>query len=333
MLKGNPEIGVYNFLPKGCELCRMGGKLVIYITGECGDNCYYCPVSPERFGKDVMYANEARVESLYDFVYEAYRMNALGAGITGGDPILALNKVVEVIRLLKDEFSSNFHIHLYTSGRYVTYDVLRELERAGLDEIRFHPLKDEYFKAIEKALKFNFDVGIEIPSIPHEKEWMEKVIKWGIEKGVKFININELELTVRNYQSLNALGYKVNHGLAGVKESSEIALSLLKKYETQNVAIHYCSSIYKDIVETRTRFLRIIKYSAKPYEEGTPEGTIIRAIVKSNEDLSDIGEKIGEGIWSISPQFANKFSEVIVVEEYPDQKRTKVEERLVNSKT
>lgn len=333
LLKGNPDIGVYTALPKGCELCRLGGKLVVYITGKCGDNCYYCPVSNERFGKDVMYANEAKVEALRDFIYEAYRMNALGAGITGGDPILALNRVVRLIRMLKDEFSSVFHVHLYTSGRYVTYDVLRELQAVGLDEIRFHPVKDEYFKAIEKALKFDFDVGIEVPSLPHEKDYLEKVIKWGTEKGVKFININELELTERNFQPLNVQGYKVNHGLTGVKESAEVALSLLRRYETCNLALHYCSSVYKDVVETRTRFLRIIRYSSKPYEQGTPEGTVVRAIVRSNMDLSDYGEKISDGIWAISPEFSNLFSEVLLVEEHPDQRRLRISEKLVYPKS
>ncbi|BCU69207.1 radical SAM protein [Stygiolobus caldivivus] len=333
MLRGNPDIGVYNALPRGCELCRLGGKLVVYITGECGDNCYYCPVSTERFGKDVMYANEAEVKSLYDFIYEAYRMNAAGAGITGGDPILAIGRLTKLIRLFKDEFSSDFHVHLYTSGRYVTNDVLRELERVGLDEIRFHPVKEDYLKAVEKALKFRFDVGIEVPSIPHEKEFLERIVEWGVKKGVKFININELELTERNYQSLNVQGYRVSHGLTGVKGSAELALSLLRKYESKNVALHYCSSVYKDVVETRTRFLRIIKYSAKPYENGTPEGTIVRAIVKSNSDLSDIGEKIGEGMWSISPDFSSHFSEVVLVEEHPDQRRLRITEKLINSKT
>ncbi|WP_369610706.1 radical SAM protein [Sulfurisphaera javensis] len=335
MLKGNPDIGLYNlFLPKGCELCRLGGKLVVYITGECGDSCYYCPVSLERFGKDVMYANEAKVTSLIDYIYEAYRMNALGAGITGGDPILALDRVVNLIKMLKEEFGKDFHIHLYTSGRYVTLDVLRELEKVRLDEIRFHPVKEEYLIAVEKALKFNFDVGLEIPSIPGEEEYAEKLIKWAIEKKVKFVNINELELTERNYQKLNAKGFKITHGVAGVKGSFETALKLLRKFEDSKIALHYCSSIYKDIVETRTRFLRIIKYSSKPYENYTGEGTIVRAIVKSKDDLSDYGEKEGD-YWSISPDLISSINadEVWLVEEHPDSRRLKVSEKLVYSKS
>jgi len=333
LLKGNPEIGLYNLtLPRGCELCRLGGKLVVYITGECGDNCYYCPVSEERFRKDVMYANEMPVTNIYDFVYEAYRMRALGAGITGGDPILKIDRVTKLVSILKDEFSKGFHIHLYTSGRYVTYDVLKELERVGLDEIRFHPLRDEYLLAIEKALKFNLSVGIEVPALPGEDEKLRRLIRWAKEKGVKFVNINELELTERNYMALNAKGFKVSHGLTGVKGSYETALKLLKEFENDdNIALHYCSAIYKDIVETRTRFLRIIKYSAKPYEEPTNEGTVFKAIVKSSEDLSNYGERVGENEWEISPAFVNSLGikEALIIEEHPDWRKLKVSERLI----
>lgn len=334
MLKGNSDIGLYNsYLPKGCELCRLGGKLVVYITGECGDSCYYCPVSNERFGKDIMFANEEKVSDLFDFVYEAYRMNALGAGITGGDPIIALDKVTRLIRILKDEFGEQFHIHLYTSGRYVTSGVLEELEKAGLDEIRFHPVKEDYLKAIEKALSYNFDVGIEIPAIPGNEEYIEKIVKWSIEKGVKFVNMNELELTERNFQQLNAKGFKITHGITGVKGSFDTALRILKKFENSKIALHYCSSVYKDVVETRTRFLRIIKYSSKPYENYTGEGTIVRAIVKLNSDLSDYGEKEGE-FWSISPDFISQISadEIWLVEEHPDSRRLRVSEKLVYPK-
>ena len=335
MLKGNPDIGLYNhFLPKGCELCRLGGKLVVFITGKCDDSCYYCPVSLERFGKDVMYANETSISSLFDYIYEAYRMNALGAGITGGDPILAIDRVVQLIKLLKNEFGSDFHIHLYTSGRYITNDVLSELKNVGLDEIRFHPVKEEYLKAVEKALKFSFDVGFEIPVIPGEEEYEEKLIKWAIEKGIKFVNLNELELTERNYQFLNARGFRIGHGMAGVKGSFESALNILKKFEDSQIALHYCSSVYKDIVETRTRFLRIIKFSAKPYEDYTGEGTIVRALVKSKEDLSNYGEK-EDDLWSISPQYINMINadEIWLVEEYPDARRLRISEKLIYSKS
>lgn len=338
MLKGNPEVSLYNKeLPLGCELCRLGGKLVVFISGECGDNCYYCPVSNERFGKDVMFANEKKVEDLHEFIYEAYKMNALGAGITGGDPILHLDRVVNLIKLLKTEFGKNFHVHLYTSGRYVNYDSLEALEEAGLDEIRFHPLKPEYLKAVEKALKFSMDVGIEVPSVPGEEEYLRFLINWAIDHKVKFVNINELEITERNYQNMNARGFRISHGLAGAKGSFEVAYKVLKEFEFSNINLHYCSSVYKDVVETRTRFLRTIRMSSKPYEMYTGEGTIIRARVKTTASLSDYGEKGEDGYYIVFPDVVNELLEKYDVDEVVIEELLpyglKVSEKLAYSKS
>ncbi len=344
---GNPEISLYNGkLPKGCELCRLGSKLVLYITGYCDDNCYYCPVSEERFNKDKIFANEMEVVTdLYTIIYEAYRMKALGAGITGGDPILKIDRVVEAIRLLKDEFSESFHVHLYTTGRYVNDDVMRELVNAGLDEIRFHPVRDVYLNAIKTALKYDIDVGIEIPVIPNDNEKVEKLIKWAIENNVKFINLNELELNSRNYKNLNSKGLHVGHSITGVSGSFETAYDIIKKFENERrLSLHYCSSVYKDIVETRTRFFRTIKYSVKPYEDYTNEGTVVRAIIRTERpiyEMEDFGERIGENEYSISPtvvedlkkKYMGVIKEIYIVEEHPDFRRLRVNENLIYTKS
>ncbi|MEM0174207.1 MAG: radical SAM protein [Sulfolobaceae archaeon] len=340
---GNKEIGLYNgILPKGCELCRLGSKLVVFITGECDDNCFYCPVSSERFGKDVIFANEAKINNLIEFIYEAYRMNALGAGITGGDPILRLDRVTNLIKLLKEEFGEGFHIHLYTTGRYVTHEVLRALERVGLDEIRFHPIKEEYLVAVEKALNYSFDVGIEIPAIPGDEEKIIKLIEWAKSKKVKFVNLNELEINERNIQNMIIRGFKVAHGLTGAKGSAETAEKIIKRFSEDKIIVHYCSSIYKDLVETRTRFLRTARYSTKPYEEISGEGTIIRAFVKTNVDLSDYGESRREGngyyvsvkhINDIIEKYREKIDEIVLIEEHPDARRLRITEELIYRKS
>ncbi|WP_174630006.1 radical SAM protein [Metallosphaera tengchongensis] len=309
--------------------------MVVFVSGECGDSCYYCPVSEGRFGKDNLYANEFKVENLYDFIYESYRMNAMGAGITGGDPILHLDRVVELIHLLKKEFGSTYHIHLYTSGRYATRDSLTELMKAGLDEIRFHPVKTEYLSAVELAVKLGMNVGIEVPAIPGEESWLSSLIKWAKDKGVNFVNINELELTERNSFNLNSKGFRVSHGLAGVKGSFDTSLRVLKEFSETEISLHYCSSVYKDLVETRTRFIRTMRASGKPFDEVTGEGTLVRAVVKTSEDLTDYGERKGD-IYLVSPSMVNELlgmksiDEVWVIEELPYGQ--KIAENLVYSK-
>ena len=72
-------------------------------------------------------------------IHEAEYIDATGAGITGGDPLVVWKRVKTYITLLKKTFGESFNIHLYTSA-LKNADHLPDLVAAGLDEIRFHPL-------------------------------------------------------------------------------------------------------------------------------------------------------------------------------------------------
>jgi organic radical activating enzyme len=128
-------------------MCVEGRKLVLFITGLCTQRCFYCPVSEKKFGHDVVFANEWQIQdpaNPMEMFQEAELTQAKGAGITGGDPLVKLDRCVQYIKLLKDKYGKQFHIHLYTPPKLVTKEALQKLYDAGLDEIRFHPnLKDD----------------------------------------------------------------------------------------------------------------------------------------------------------------------------------------------
>ena len=128
-------------LSEACKMCADGSKMVILITGLCSTNCYYCPLSTKKIGKDRIFANEWELDDENDtnkLIKEAILIDAKGAGITGGDPLIVWKRTKRYITILKRRFGTDFHIHMYTSGmRNGKY--INEIVSAGLDEIRFHP--------------------------------------------------------------------------------------------------------------------------------------------------------------------------------------------------
>jgi len=279
-------------LPKGCEYCWRGSKLVLFVTGLCNMNCPYCPLSEKRRGRDVVYANENVVHSIEDALEEAHRMSAEGAGITGGEPTLVLDRTLEYIKLLKDAFGENFHIHMYTTT--VNTHAIKELSDAGLDEIRFHPLphtwkridKTPYYKALTVALDTGMDVGVEIPALPDKTEDMIILAEKLDEIGVQFLNMNELEIVESNYEALSKLGYEFRDDETVAALGSDLAALTVIYSADVDMTLHFCSSRYKDAGQLRQRFLRIARNIAKEYELVTEEGTIMRGIIIPPEGLS-----------------------------------------------
>ena len=144
-----------------CKMCSNGSKLVLWITGLCSSNCFYCPVSLEKNGKDRIFADEWELineNNTINIIEEASFIKASGAGITGGDPLIVWERTEKYIKLLKEKFGKKFHIHLYTSG-IENSQYIKNLVFAGLDEIRFHPLPS-YWSNMNKILYW-----IQLPSV------------------------------------------------------------------------------------------------------------------------------------------------------------------------
>ncbi|BES82059.1 radical SAM protein [Pyrodictium abyssi] len=292
-------------MPPGCVHCIRGSKVVIFITGLCDDKCFYCPVSPDKLYHDVMRADEEPVYSLEDIVYEVYRIGADGASITGGDPLIKAERTIKAIRLLKELFGDGFHIHLYTSGRYASSSVLLELEHAGLDEIRFHVVGDWVLKRIDLALKTlrDVEVGVEIPVFPDRVEETKHLIKKLDQMGVKFVNLNELEVSENNMRAILLHGYKPEDNKPVVKGSREAALEIVRwaSRNTKRITVHFCPAVYKDRVQMRIRLIRKAMRTAKPYEEITADGMVVvleAEPVSQALELADkgFGEQIGDKV-------------------------------------
>lgn len=288
-------------LPSGCKYCGQGAKMVILVTGLCDDKCFYCPVSPEKLYKDVVYVDEEPAISITRIIEEAYAIGAEGAGITGGDPLIKLDRTIKIIKVLKEVFGDGFHIHLYTSGRHLTVDALVELEKAGLDELRLHPTREELWRKVELAVKHaeKLDVGVEVPVFPDKLEELWNRILWLDGLGVKFINLNELEYAPHNIEQFTIRGYSIVAGKPVIRGSAEAALELVRRAVKHRlrIKVHYCSARFKDYVQMRLRLIRKALRVAKYYERVTSDGLLeyleAPRIIEDSV-LEDVGETAGD---------------------------------------
>ena len=272
-------------LPVGCTQCTEGAKMVLFVTGLCSFHCFYCPVSDEKMYQDVVFADEKRVERDEDVLEEARAIRAKGAGITGGDPLEAVDRTCHYIRLLKDEFGPEFHTHLYTMSTDPAK--IRKLAEAGLDEIRFHVpsglwsrARDSGFATAARLAKsLGMTVGVEVPLIPEREQDLARLIGWAEEEGFDFVNLNEMEYSDANYARMKVRGYEIKHDLSyGVKGADQAALRLLER--PRSTTVHYCTSGYKDAWQLRTRIKRRAENIARPWDVVTEDGTLIKGVVE-----------------------------------------------------
>lgn len=279
-------------LPKGCFYCTRGSKLVLFVTGKCKKNCWYCTISKERWQKPVVLANEREVKSDKEIIEEARLIDAEGAGLTGGEPLLDLERTVHLIRLLKKSEGKIFHIHLYTARSDLTEDELKKLYDAGLDEIRFH-LQDDW-DIIKKALKFNWDVGVEVPVIPENLGNLKKLILFCESAGIKFLNLNEFEFSDRNVRAITEKGYHIKENEPTAVKNSEVTAKKLLVFANKNTKglnVHYCSAATKNIYQLKKRWIRRANSIKKYYEFVDEDGLIVKGIIET-KNLKDALKEI-----------------------------------------
>ena len=294
---------------EGCIQCQMGSKLVLFVTGHCHWMCDYCPLSESRREIDYMYANERRVdiEDWSAVIEEGQAMNATGTGITGGDPMMAAERSMEACRQLKAAFGPSHHIHLYTSIPFKP-EVAKELADAGLDEIRFHLLNLEYEKYIptmQACRDAGLYVGIELPCEPDQEERLHELIEEMRGGPALFLNLNELEITVGNFDNMEVRGFNLSSEItAGAEGSSELAIALREKVTPDyGFMVKFCTASYKDSGQLRRRFLRRGEHTISPHEQMTEDGTMtFGAIWCSVEDAEEWMQELQDQT-GIPPQF------------------------------
>ena len=233
-----------------------------------------------------------------------------------------------------------------------------DLVEAGLDEIRFHPMrkywsqmqKTPFYDTILKLVSMNCDVALEIPVIPGKKDDILSLIHWANDIGLKWINLNELEYSETNAEFLINKGFTVKDDISSaVKRSQETAYEIMDETVDLDIGVHYCSSSFKDGIQLRNRIKRRAKNIAKTSDVITDDGTILKGIIVSSDktpeqiyhflisefEIDELEFYVNEDqnrlelnpsiLEEISDKLKDAGFECFIVEEYPTADRLEVE--------
>ena len=286
---------------EGCIQCQAGSKLVLFVTGKCHWGCDYCPLSDNRRETPDMFANERRCKDWSEVIEEGRAMDATGTGITGGDPMLDMEKSLEAVKQLKAAFGPQHHIHLYTSIPFPP-ERAKDFGDAGLDEIRFHLLDGttkKYRATMQACLDAGIFTGVELPCEPDKEEALFALLDDLHEAPVHFLNLNELEITVGNQENMDVRGFNLSGGITAAAEgSAELALRLKQASQDKNFHLKFCTARFKDAGQLRNRFKRRGQANLRPYEVLTDDDTISFGAIPTplehaQDDLSELQAELG----------------------------------------
>jgi len=265
-------------LPKGCRMCIRGEKSVLFLTGICKRDCFYCPLSEQRKEKDTMWINEKEVKKDADIIDEIKICGSKGVGITGGEPLNDIKKFCRYVRLLKHEFGKDFHIHAYTSKTTLDKEEIEQIESSGLDALRFHVFSIEKLKLKKKPC---FQTAIEIPVMPKDENRLKKLIK-DADSIIDYINLNELEFSDTNAEAMTKKGFSLrddeDYAVAGSIETGINLLEYTAK-NTKKISVHLCTASTKYDYQYWNRLKRRAKNIKEPWETVTREGLIRKGVI------------------------------------------------------
>lgn len=298
--KANSKLYTGNFSP-GCLTCIKGTWACVSLNYPCTRRCFFCPQDRNETKDYQPFCDGVEFHSVSDFVAFLKKFEFEGVGITGGEPFMAFDLLLNYVKAISSEFDDKMYIWVYTNGDLVTRDKLRRLKDAGLNEIRFNLAARNYdLKPVILAKKIIKHVTVETPAIPEERSILHSALKTLADKKINRLNLHELHADTFNWNSLKERKYcfKKNTGMADSEISAmeTFGYCLDNKLET---SFNFCTTEYKNSYQSlgmRKRYSGLVLF---PYESLT-DLYYIRAIsvqISGDHALSLIN----------LPVFLNKF--------------------------
>lgn len=278
-----PHLGA---LSPGCQRCGDGEWSCLFLHTLCNGSCFFCPGygdipnTPPQAERIVFSSPENYAGYLEQFKFR-------GASFSGGEPFLKVDRMVSFIKAIRERLGDSVYLWAYTNGKPVTLAKLKEVARAGLDEVRFNIVDSEYnLEKIRAAIGVLSRVTVEIPAIPEDQETLRRCLGDMKTIGVDHLNLHQLMIAGSNTLALQSRGYTfLRSEVPSVLESELSALETLR-FATDNcpeLAINYCSLIYKIRWQNRVEDLRAGSLMMQPGDTLTERGMIRRINTTNTE--------------------------------------------------
>ena len=234
-------------LAPGCRTCAAGGWSCLFINGRCNASCFYCPTSQDDTGDPL--TNGIPFAAAEDYAEYVARFGFTGASISGGEPLLTLDRTLAYLDAVRRRCGTAVHLWMYTNGTLLTREIAGELRSAGLGEIRFDIGATGYnLSKLQLAVGIIPTVTVEIPMVPEDEELLSGKLAEMAEVGVQHLNLHQLRLTPHNLRHLAGRDYTFVHGESvTVLESELAALRLVRRAIESGIdlPVNYCSFPYK----------------------------------------------------------------------------------------
>ena len=262
------------WLSPACVACTDNvGSETFSTTFRCHRDCYFC-FNHNQAGYDEFVSEGCPWQEGLDDAVKRYGEDGLTCiGLTGGEPLLALDDSLAFLKRARQLFPSA-HTRLYTSGDLLTEEGAKALHDAGLQEIRFsvkdfdpEPLQNRVLENMELAKRYIPDVVVEMPIIPGTEDVMHHLFDRFAAIGIRGINMLEFCFPFHNWEEYEKRGFVVrnppypimyDYGYSGglpISGSEELILKLMLYGLDRQVpfGMHYCSLENKHRSEMRQK--------------------------------------------------------------------------------
>jgi len=260
--KNNDAVIYYKSLSPACRHCVKDLGCTLRSTVQCNRNCFFCFAdnSPriKKVQPDITVLKRKINKRIKEVQFKSF-------AISGGEPFLYPEAVFKSLQYINKKFNNKIYTRVYTNGDLINENILIELKRLRLNEIRYSikPLEKPNVSLLKLTKKNIPKILIEMPVLPASEKFMTNLIYKLDEIGINGINLLELFFNGYRINDFKKRKYKIDLDLKGIREiydtkpvyeypiygSKLLCLKLIEHFATNKAKlfINFCSQETKQL--------------------------------------------------------------------------------------